>query len=52
MLTEDQARLLCEEMGVFELLQNEEEVELLKDNNPQLLEAYSDLYETAYGERL
>ena len=50
MITEEQARLLCEAFGVFELLHDEEEMELLEDNNPDMFEAYKELYEMAYGE--
>jgi len=50
MITEEQARLLCEAFGVFELLQDEEETGLLEEHNPSMLDAYIDLYQMAYGE--
>lgn len=49
-LTQEQANLICEAHGIFELLINEEELELLEDNNPELLEAYNALNLIAVGE--
>lgn len=50
MLSEDQAKLLCEAFEVFNILNDEQEVELLEEHNPALLEAYRELYDLAYDE--
>jgi len=50
MLTERQAKILCEAFEVFDMLNDDEEVEMLEENNPELLEAYQELYELAYEE--
>ena len=49
MLTAQQAQLICDAHEVDSLLENEEEVELLEDNNPELLEAYRALSRLAIG---
>ena len=49
MLTQEQAQLLCDTHEVYSLLENEEEVELLEANNPELLEAYYALHRIAAG---
>ena len=49
-LTQEQANLICEAHGIFELLINEEELELMENNNPELLEAYNALNLIAVGE--
>lgn len=48
----EQARLICEAHEIFELMENEEEVELLKQNNPWLLEAYRAIAALANGEQV
>ena len=50
MLTQEQAQLLCDAHEVYSLLENEEEIELLEVNNPELLEAYYALHRLAAGE--
>ena len=40
MLTKEQAQMLCDAHEVYSLMGNEEEIELLNENNPELLEAY------------
>ena len=47
MLTPEQAMLICDAHELFQLMDNEEEVELLEDNNPELLEAYTELLNMA-----
>lgn len=47
MLTKEQAQLLVDTHELDVLIQNEEEVELLEENNPELLEAYETLLEIA-----
>ena len=47
MLTKEQAMLICDAHEIFQLLDNEEEVELLEDNNPELLQAYTELHNMA-----
>lgn len=49
MLSQEQARILCEAHEVYSLLENEEEIELLEANNPELLEAYYALHRLAAG---
>jgi hypothetical protein len=49
MLTQEQAAMLCDAHEVYALLENEEEIELLEDNNPELLEAYYALHRLAVG---
>jgi hypothetical protein len=49
MLTNEQAMLICDSHEIIQLLDNEEEVELLSDNNPELLEAYVELVKMAKG---
>lgn len=49
MITKEQASLICEAHEIFQLLDNEEEIELLEENNPELLEAYFALHRTAVG---
>lgn len=49
MLTQKQARLLCYAHEVYSLLDNEEEIEMLEENNPELLEAYYALHRIAAG---
>lgn len=39
-LTQEQAQLLVDAHEVAQLMDNEEEVELLKENNPEMLDAY------------
>lgn len=51
MLTRGQAQLLCDTHEVVSLLDNEEEIELLEENNPELLEAYFALHRMAYGDK-
>ena len=40
MLTPEQADEICDMHEIYYLLEDQEEVELLKENNPSLLEAY------------
>ena len=47
MLTPEQAMLICDAHELFQLMDNEEEVELMEDNNPELLEAYTELLNMA-----
>ena len=49
MLTKEQAQMLCDAHEVDSLLENEEEIELLEANNPELLEAYRALSRMAIG---
>lgn len=49
MLNKQQAQLLVEAHEIDSLLENEEEVELLEDNNPELLTAYRALGRMAIG---
>ena len=49
-ITQQQARLICEAHEVYALLDNEEEIELLENNNPELLEAYYALHRIAAGQ--
>ena len=49
MLTKEQAQLLCDAHEVVSMLGNEEEMELLEANNPELAEAYYALHRLAYG---
>jgi hypothetical protein len=43
--TQADACLICEAHEIYALLENEEEIELLYQNNPELLAAYRRLYE-------
>lgn len=47
MLTAKQARLICDAHDIDALLDNDEEVFLLEENNPELLEAYVELQRSA-----
>ena len=47
MLTNEHARLICLAHEIHSLLLNEEEVELLRENNPYLLAAYGALHRMA-----
>jgi len=49
MLTQEQAAMLCDAYEVYSMLENEEEIELLEANNPELLEAYYALHRLAVG---
>jgi len=49
MLTQEQAQILCDAHEIYSLLENEEEIELLESNNPELLEAYYALHRLAAG---
>lgn len=49
MLTQEQAKLLCDAHEIYSLLDNDEETELLEANNPELLEAYYALHRVAAG---
>ena len=49
MLTQKQAQLLCEQHAVYEILEDQEEIELLKTHNPALLDAYYALDNIAVG---
>lgn len=49
-LTQEQAQMLCDAHDVHAMFNNEEEVELLEANNPQLLEAYECLRAIADGD--
>lgn len=49
MITAKQAALLCQAHEVNELLENEEELELLEANNPELLAAYKALIKASVG---
>lgn len=51
MLTKKQAEIICEAHEIDTLLENEEEVELLKENNPELLDAYRELVRVSVGGR-
>lgn len=51
MMTKEQAQILCDTHEVDSLLENEEEIELLEANNPELLEAYRALFRIAIGPR-
>lgn len=46
-LTKEQAQLLVDTHEIEMLMQNDEEVELLEEHNPELLEAYETLIEIA-----
>jgi len=48
-LTQEQAALICDAHEIEQLLDNTEEVELLEENNPELLEAYMALHNMAIG---
>ena len=49
MLTQEQAMLICENHELEDLLRDIEMVVLLEKNNPNLLEAYYELFEMALG---
>ena len=49
MLTTKQAHILVNAYQIDLLIENEEEVELLEGNNPELLEAYRALVRMAIG---
>ena len=49
MLTKEQASMICDAHEIFSLLSDEEEMELLKEHNPELLEAYFALHQVAVG---
>ena len=49
MLTQKQAQMLCDAHEVYGLLENEEEVDLIEANNPELLDAYYALHLIATG---
>ena len=49
MLTPKQAQRLCDALDLDDLLENEEEIELLKVHNPELLAAYQALHRLAVG---
>ena len=51
-LTQEQARMLCDAHEIFSLLGNDEEIELLEANNPELLEAYFALHRIAAGKAI
>ncbi len=48
-LTPEQARLIIEAHGIFELLRDEDEQDRLEAKNPDLLHAYLDLQGIADG---
>ncbi len=48
-LTKDQARAICEVHQIFDILNLEHEVELLRRHDPELLEAYYALHRLAAG---
>lgn len=49
-LTAEQARSIMEAHEIDALLMNEEEIDLLERNNPELLTAYQALEQISYGE--
>ena len=49
-LTRDEAQLICDAHEIHQLLDDEEEVELLEKNHPQLLAAYEVLRAIADGD--
>jgi hypothetical protein len=49
MLTQDQAKALLDAHDIISMLNDDEEMELLEDNNPELAEAYYALHRIAYG---
>lgn len=49
MLTKEQAVMLCDAHEVYSMLEDEEEIELLEANNPELLEAYYALHRLSVG---
>ena len=49
MLTQKQARMLCDDFEIFSLLDDEEDMKLMEGNNPELLEAYCALHRIAAG---
>lgn len=51
MITPQQASLILEAHDIFQVLESEEEVALLEDNNPELLEAYFALHRFSVGAR-
>ena len=50
-LTQEQAILLCDAHEIYSLLQDEQEIGLLSENNPELLSAYYTLYGIAVGKK-
>lgn len=48
-LTQDEAELICQAHALHHLLDDEEEVDLLEQNNPDLLTAYQALQAIALG---
>ena len=46
-LTKDQAQLLVDTHDIMMVMESEEEMELLRDNNPELLKAYEVLLDIA-----
>ena len=48
-MTKKQAKLLYENFDIDDVLENEEEYECLKENNPELLNAYVALKEYAFS---
>lgn len=50
-LTNEQASLICDAHSIYALLENDEEIELLEQHNPELLEAYRALYDIAVNEQ-
>lgn len=49
-LTRDEAQLICDAHEIHLLLDNEEEVDLMERNNPDLLRAYEILRAIADGD--
>lgn len=50
MFTREQARLICEAHEIGETLDNEEEMECLEENNPDLMAAYQAFHAFAFGD--
>ena len=48
-MTKEQAKLIMEASGIMDTLRNDEEMELLEDNNPELAEAYYAFHRFGYG---
>ena len=49
MLTKEQAQLICDAHDIDAMLDTGEEVDLLRAENPQLLDAYTALLQIANG---
>jgi hypothetical protein len=49
MITQAQARLLCESLELFEALHNQEQMDLMDRERPELAEAYYALHRIAVG---